>query len=96
MKQIILPLVAAIALMGCESWDSMSTSQQRVLGGTLGGAGGGALIGAMAGNAGMGAAVGAGAGLVGGLLYDHYKTSEESAYQRGYSEGAAGAPPPAQ
>jgi uncharacterized membrane protein len=85
MKSIIVGVVIAL-LAGCSN---MSTSQQRVTTGTLGGAGAGALISAMAGNAGMGAAIGAGAGLVGGVLYDHYKKSEESAYQNGYNQGVA-------
>ena len=85
MKRIIVGVVVAL-LAGCSN---MSTSQQRVTTGTLGGAGAGALIGAMAGNAGMGAAIGAGAGLVGGVLYDHNKKSEESAYQNGYNQGVA-------
>jgi predicted lipid-binding transport protein (Tim44 family) len=86
MKTLVLVLPIALMLTGCEG---MSTQQQRATSGTLGGAAGGALIGAIAGNAGMGAAIGAGAGLVGGLLYDHYKQTEETAYKRGYAQGAS-------
>lgn len=86
MKRKMIGLMVALLLAGCSS---MSTSEQRVTTGTLGGAGAGALIGAIAGNAGMGAAIGAGVGLVGSVLYDHYKKSEEAAYQKGYNQGAA-------
>jgi hypothetical protein len=36
---------------------------------------------------GLGAVAGAGAGLVGGLIYDHVKKNEQSAYQQGYNAG---------
>ena len=85
MKRMATAMIAALLVAGCSD---MTPTQQRVTTGTLGGTAAGAAIGAMAGNAGMGAAIGAGAGLVGGVLYDHYKKSEDAAYQKGYSEGA--------
>ncbi len=88
MKQITVPLIVALMLMGCSN---MTATEQRASSGTLGGAAAGAAIGAMAGNAGMGAGIGAGAGLLGGLIYDHYKKNEEAAFQQGYTQGAASA-----
>ncbi len=65
----------------------LSDTQQRALTGTGGGAAAGAVLGAIGGNAGLGAVAGAGAGLVGGLLYDHVKQGEQSAYRQGYVAG---------
>ena len=85
LKHITRVAIIALPLAACAD---MTPTQQRALTGTTGGAAGGALIGAIAGNAGMGAAIGAGAGLAGGLLYDHHKRTEDTAYQRGVQEGA--------
>ncbi len=71
-------------LSGCTG---MTDTQQRALTGTAGGAGVGAILGAIGGNAGLGAVAGAGAGLAGGLIFDHVKKSEQSAYQQGYAAG---------
>jgi hypothetical protein len=76
--------------LGCTG---MTDTQQRALTGTAGGAGVGAILGAIGGNAGLGAVAGAGAGLAGGLIYDHVKKSEQSAYQDGYAAGRQRKPP---
>jgi uncharacterized protein YcfJ len=75
----LLPLLTACA--------GMSDTQQRAVTGTAIGAGAGAVLGAIGGNAGLGAVVGAGAGLAGGLIVDHAKKSEQSAYDQGYAAG---------
>lgn len=76
--------LAAVTLAGCAG---MNDTQQRALTGTAGGAAVGAVLGAIGGDAGLGAVAGAGAGLIGGLLVDHVKKSEQTAYNQGYVAG---------
>lgn len=81
---IPLCLAASLILGGCSN---LNSTEQRTLTGGGGGAAAGAILGAIGGNALLGAGVGAGVGLLGGYLYDQYKKSESSAYQKGYSAG---------
>lgn len=87
----------AITVLLCggmlSSCADMNTTQQRALTGTVGGAGVGAILGAIGGNAGLGALAGAGAGLAGGLIVDHVRNSQQSAYNQGYAAGRQRRPP---
>jgi hypothetical protein len=79
-------LATGLATAGCAD---MSDTQRRTLGGAGAGAATGAAIGSLTGSAGWGAVIGAGVGAAGGYLYDQHKQTEQAAYERGVTEGAA-------
>ncbi len=68
--KILIPVIAAVCIAGCDSTGGPYHTENNVLGGAALGAVGGAAIGAISGNAGSGALIGAGVGAVGGYLYD--------------------------
>jgi hypothetical protein len=83
---VLTSALLSVTLAGCSE---LSQTEQRTLSAGTIGAAGGAVLGAIGGNAGLGAAAGAGAGLAGGYLYDNYKQSQQSSYEKGVRDGAA-------
>ena len=74
---IVLSLVLAVGLSGCENWEDHHTEGTLIGGGV--GAGVGALIGAATGSWAWGALIGAGAGALGGYVIAD-QTHDEPAY----------------
>jgi hypothetical protein len=83
-KTALIALALPVLVAGCAD---LTPGQQRALTGGAIGTAGGAALGAIGGNAGLGAIAGGVAGVAGGLIYNHVKENEQSAYQQGYYAG---------
>ena len=81
---LVLPLIAVLGLAACSD---MSSTEQRSLSGAGIGAAAGTVVGAISGHTLWGAAIGTAAGAASGFLYDRYKQSQQTAFEKGYAAG---------
>jgi outer membrane lipoprotein SlyB len=93
MKPILIRAVAALVLLvisaGSSRAQSLTTTEEGVIGGAALGAGTGAIVGAGVHHAGKGALIGAGLGAVTGGVVGHEMQNQENAQRRLQSEVSA-------